>query len=284
MCLDECILCGGVLIPFQYVRELKKRGYEADIYANGQLEGYAPTKPISELEKFTDDDVIIAVWWVQCDELLKFKGRKIQFVQGNDLESYTGSDWKEKCLKTRQDKRWEIMAVSSYAGMWTGRLFAIIPNFVDGRFFKDLKLERDIDCLIEGNYEENKQIDETIKIAKKIGGKIVWFGRETHPIDGVETITNPPQEEIPAIYQRAKTFIKLSKHEGFSLPILEAMASKCLVITRNMGGNTFCEYGKNCLEVDSPFENRDKIVKAGYKTAQEHNIAHSTDLLESKAT
>jgi hypothetical protein len=241
---DALITCGGIITNFEHCRELRKRGYDAFISANGrnpQLEKEypdVPVYPITKLSQLQDEDVLIANWWMQCDQLINYKGKKFQFVQGNDLKAYIGDELKAKCLKTRQDPRWKLIAVSQYAGEWTGREFQIVPNGISERFFIQHNLNRDIDALIEGNNEPNKNILYSINEAKKDGHKrIVWLGRETQPIAGVETITNPPQQEIPKIYQRAKHFYKHSLSEGFCLPILEAKASGCIIHTWDQGNN-----------------------------------------------
>lgn len=238
------ITCGGIIVLFEYVKELRKRGIEADIYSESGNEDLERTynihpKRTCELGELTDDDILIAVRWEQCEDLLKYKGRKIQFVQGNDTyyyESVNHADL-QKMKDTRNDARWGLMGVSAYALKEWKRGF-VVPNGISERFFIDYGLERDIDALIEGNNEPNKNIEYTIYRAKQDGHKkIVWMGRETKKIEGVETITNPPQEEIPQIYQRAKHFYKYSHSEGFSLPILEAKASGCIIHTHDMGHN-----------------------------------------------
>lgn len=238
---------GGIIIPFQYCRELRKRGYEARVHActgNRDLEeAYGTRGYIPDLKDFTDEDVIIAVWWPQVPELEQYKGRKFQFVQGNDLLAYQDQATKDRCLAIRQKENWEIIAVSDYAGSWTGRDYTVIPNAIDDRFFVPLGLERDIDALVEGNNEPNKNIPYAIKKAKEDGNeRIVWLGRETTPMEGVECITNPKQEDIPAIYQRSKKLYKYSLSEGFCLPIWEAVASGCEIHTWDMGGNNGMEY------------------------------------------
>lgn len=245
---SNLITCGGVIVPFEYISRLKKLGYEADIYAeekNTVLENHFRVyhRPISDLSTFDDDDIIIANRWEQCEALNQFKGKKFQFVQGDDLYLIGGS---EQCKKWRNDPEWKLIGVSAYALKNWGR-GEVIPNGLSDIFKVPNYQVKDIDVLVEGNNEPNKNIEEAIRIAKQIGGRIVWLGRETRAVEGVETITNPPFSEIPRIYQRAKYMIKLSKSEGFCLPILEAMASGAIVITRPMGGNDFCDYGINCL-------------------------------------
>ena len=245
--IGDPILCGGILIPCQYIGELRKRGYEAYGVSEGHneaLEKYmgTPFIPMSEMQT-TDDDIIIAVRWEECEMLEKYKGKKFQFVQGRDEDANCGEDWKIKMRAARNNKNWELIGVSDFCLKDWGR-GTVVPNFIDKRFFmadmeKFYKV-RDIDALIEGNNEPNKNIDYAIQKAKEDGHKkIVWFGRETVPKEGVENISSPPQEEIPKLYQRAKHFYKYSKSEGFCLPLAEAMVSGCECHFHDMGGNDF---------------------------------------------
>jgi len=235
------ITCGGIITNYEYVKELRKRGIEANLYANegnAEMERVYGIKhtPLSEL-KTTEKDVIIANRWEQCEDLNKYQGRKIQFVQGRDTDFYKNHTSLPQLIATRNDPRWELIGVSEYCLQDWGR-GTVVPNGINERFFKDYGVERDIEALVEGNNEPNKNIPYAIEQAKKDGHqKIVWMGRETCPVEGVETITNPPQEEIPKIYQRAKHFYKYSISEGFSLPILEALLSGCEVHTHDQGHN-----------------------------------------------
>lgn len=250
------ITCGGILIPFEYVSRMKKLGIETDIFAeegNESLEHFYGIKvrPLSQLQT-TEDDTIIALRWEQCADLGSLPGKKFQFVQGDDLVLLGDDSAKAQCSKWRNDLGWGLIGVSRFVLMRWGR-GDVVPNGLNERFFKGLPVTRDIDILIEGNNEPNKNIKEALAIASQVKGilpetRIIWLGRETDDRLGVECITNPKQEDIPGIYQRAKVMIKLSKSEGFCLPIIEAMASGCLVVTTNMGGNDdWCIHERNCI-------------------------------------
>lgn len=239
---DALLICGGIITNYEHCKGLKALGYDAFICANGTNQELAKRYPevpvynMGMLEHLTEEDVLIANWWPMCQWLVNHKGRKIQFVQGNDIVGNIGDDYKEKCLAVRQDPRWELMAVSQYAGGWTGREFTIIPNGISDMFYENLGLERDIDALIEGNDEPNKNTDFSINEAKKDGHKkIVWFGRQTRLVEGVECISNPPIEKIRELYQRSKHFYKHSLSEGFCLPLAEAIVSGCICHTGDMG-------------------------------------------------
>ena len=286
---DTLITCGGLLTNYEYVKELRKRGVEANMYANSgnnELERYYGINhlPIASLSNFLPNDVIIANWWRQVPDLEKYQGKKIQFVQGLDIQNY-GEDDKNRCIATREKLNWDIIAVSKYAGEWTMRDYTVIPNGIRDDFFYNGLSKKDIDILIEGNDEENKNIDKAYVLAKLYTDKIAWLGRETRPMENVTPFTNPPQKEIPKIYRRSKILLKLSDSEGFCLPILEAMASGCAVVTQNMGGNDFCQYGYNCETIEKlpDLLNDDYrielLIRAGKETAQQFKWEKSTDLL-----
>lgn len=280
---SEIHASGGILVPLEYIRGLRKQGVDAFMtvspvgpdreHREKVMAHYTdvPLKHMDDLRDFTDEDVIIAIRWEQCEELERFKGRKVQFVQGNDLAYSEDEEWRTRLKRWRNDQKWELIGVSAYCLKDWGR-GTVIPNGIADRFFVDHKLERDIDVLVEGNNEPNKNIEEALDYAKSLGGKVVWLGRDTYPVEGVEVITNPQQEDIPTVYQRSKVFVKLSKSEGFCLPILEAMASGCRVVTRNMGGNDFCIYQgreQNCVDIDARTMNSPVLEQKGRETAKQ---------------
>ena len=206
---DELILCGAVLSAFELceaLRELKKECYIVSRYDNPELEKYFNIKSIREP-----------------------KGTTITFTP-KIIGDYAYVRTKDgRWLNHKEPK----IAVSRWIADWIGG--TVIGNGTHKRF-KNLNTKRDINILIEGNYEKNKNIDETIKKAKEMGGKIVWFGRHTKRVDGVENISNPSLEEIPILYNRAKTLLKMSITEGWGRPIAEATACGCKVINLS-GGN-----------------------------------------------
>jgi glycosyltransferase involved in cell wall biosynthesis len=287
------ITCGGLLVVFEYVKRLKARGYEADIFAeegNPELEKSfgIEVQPFSKVLDLTADDTIIAVRWEQCEYLSPLPCKKFQLVQGDDIALLGDDVTRAECSKWRKDERWNLIGVSQFVLMRWGR-GVVVPNGVNERFFQRLNLPRDIDVLVEGNNEINKNIGVALQIAKDSGAKtIVWLGRETVPVEGVECISNPKQEDIPALYQRAKVMIKLSKSEGFCLPILEAMASGSLVATTNMGGNdSWCVEGSNCImdnlanEIKEHLENGKHrwVIEKAYITARQFEWEKSVSQL-----
>ncbi|MCZ7603308.1 MAG: glycosyltransferase [Melioribacteraceae bacterium] len=67
----------------------------------------------------------------------------------------------------------------------------------------------------------------------------------------IEILTELTSAEVATVLQKSSLVVCSSVYEGFSLPILEAMACGTPVITtRNMGAESFCVDGKNSFLVD----------------------------------
>ena len=98
------------------------------------------------------------------------------------------------------------------------------------------------------------------------------------------------------LYNRATVFAQTSYHEGFCLPIIEAMAAGCPVICTDSHGNRgFSHDGKNCIMVEpddvaglAAAINRvindpklqQKLRAAGLKTAQSYTWNNIVDQLD----
>lgn len=292
--VEQIITCGGIIVAFEHVKYLRERGYDAFVIADeGHLPGYnVPVYPLNKLRDMEDEDVIVAVWFPQIKLINEFKGRKIQFSQDciEDISIMPEQSIID-CRIARHTPGWETMAVSKYAGDWIGVDYTLIPNGLRDGFYVDLKLERDIDVLIEGNDDGNKGIPDAFEIAQSYPGlKIGWLARETRHGAWTE-FQNPTQDEIPSIYQRSKIVIKCSQSEGFGLPHLEAMASGCLLLTYDSKGNDFCKHEFNCFMGDKALLIEklcaimtsgidQKMIENARRTANEFRWSKSIDKLE----
>lgn len=76
--------------------------------------------------------------------------------------------------------------------------------------------------------------------------------------------------EVAELMSRSSVFISTSLHEGFNLPVLEAMACGCPVVTTPSTGNeTFCINGVNCLMAEDAIG----IAKAVKRLADDSKLA-----------
>ena len=221
--LVELITCGAVLSTFELVQSLKREGVDARIVSphnNKELEEYFGI--IVEREP---KGITIAVS-PKCEGDYAY-------------------------VRTR-DERWKghkskKIVVSKYIADWLQssgeNVILTLGNGTHERFY-NMGLERDIDVLISGNYEDNKNIEETLIYSRRYTkgeGLIVWFGRGTQGArrvgDDVMVYESPSLTEIPLLYNRARTFISMSKDEGWGRPVAEAMACGVPKIINENGGN-----------------------------------------------
>src|SRR4029079_13696749 len=57
--------------------------------------------------------------------------------------------------------------------------------------------------------------------------------------------------EVNELLNQATAFVQTSRHEGFCLPVLEAMSAGTPVVCTDADGNAeFCRDGENCLMPD----------------------------------
>lgn len=87
-------------------------------------------------------------------------------------------------------------------------------------------------------------IEAYISLRKKMGGKglptlvivgKVGWGDRMREIPGVQLLGYVKDNDLPALYSGAQVFVYPSFYEGFGLPVLEAMACRCPVVSSNRG-------------------------------------------------
>ena len=69
---------------------------------------------------------------------------------------------------------------------------------------------------------------------------------------GIRYVVAPPDTAVNELLNAATVFVQTSDHEGFCLPVLEAMAAGAPVVCTDAHGNRdFCVDEVNCLMADS---------------------------------
>jgi glycosyltransferase involved in cell wall biosynthesis len=91
----------------------------------------------------------------------------------------------------------------------------------------------------------------------------------------VKSLGYVPDEELPKLYQKALGFIYASWHEGFGLPILEAMANACPVISSNRA--SLPEVGGDAVSYIDPSRYEEIVaamiaLESSEKLANEHSV------------
>jgi glycosyltransferase involved in cell wall biosynthesis len=118
---------------------------------------------------------------------------------------------------------------------------------------------------------------------------------ELGPRYGARYIERPSDEGVNELMNEATVFVQTSVHEGFCLPLLEAMAAGLPVVCTDAHGNRdFCRDGENCLMADhdpgsvraaldrvlGDSDLRERLAEAGRRTAAEYAWERRIDQME----
>jgi glycosyltransferase involved in cell wall biosynthesis len=304
-------LSGGIRIVFEHAQRLSERGFNIEVWG---IDKHAPTWPTNEnmkirtfknYERLTtalakEEAIKVATWWETAFPVWLAsvqKGIPVYFIQEFESWFYPDDVVAQSSVVSCYRKEFKNMTTSQYnleEIRAIGLNATAIPCGFDDTTYKTLKSAKRQDnvLLALGRSFFQKNFDFTFKAWKALGeGRpTMWlFGAEPEMArldKKIKYHTKPSNEAANELYNQATVFVQTSRHEGFSLPILEAMAAGCPVICTDAHGNRdFCVDGKNCLMVehdDIPaltramgrlFRDkklRDKLHKQGLATAKKY--------------
>jgi glycosyltransferase involved in cell wall biosynthesis len=199
-----------------------------------------------------DADIVIATWWETAEwvaDLSKAKGAKAYFIQHHEVFEYLPVDR----VKATYGMPLQKIAVSQ----WLVDLMhteygddntALVLNSVDTRQFYAPPRSKQPVPTVGLMYSQTpwKGCEDGFEaialVAQKIPNlRFVVFG-DGQPVPhlplpkNAEYICCPPQTGIKDIYASCDVWLCSSLSEGFGLPIVEAMACRCPVVSTAVGG------------------------------------------------
>lgn len=218
------------------------------------------TGPITAAD-VPDGDVVIATYWETAPwvaALPASKGRKFYLLQ--DYETF--KQGKTDAVSATYDLPLEKIAVSEYIADVLAKNHGIkgvkvVPNSVDCTLFTAPRRQKGpgltVGFLYTGKPRKNVKLAiEVLEQARAVipGLEAVAFG-SIAPLDKlplpewIRYRQTPPQEEIAGIYAACDVWLFTSDHEGFGLPILEAMACGTPVLATPAGAAPQIVNGQN---------------------------------------
>jgi GT2 family glycosyltransferase len=307
---------GGHRDIFEHLNRLQDRGHEVALYTLREEPAWfpleAPVHTFSSYEELTDalaevEAIKIATWWNTAEKVWTAsvaKGIPLYFIQDIETSYYDGNEAAQQHVLASYRPDINAMTISSHSLRQLADLgleAALIPPGIDLDNFRPLGIERKRDMILAlGRSNPLKNLPLTIKAWKRLAEprpELWLFGVEPRigVRYGARYITSPSDSEVNELFNQAGVFVQTSRHEGFCLPALEAMATGAPVVCTDMNGNRdFCEHEVNCLMVDhNPAsvaagierlrrddELRSRLAKGGIETAARYSWDLRIDELE----
>lgn len=320
-------LSGGIKNVFEHVNRLHDMGWKVQLFALDGQPNWFPLKVrirsfpnySSMLDELKSMNAIkVATWWKtlrvvlnSCDPSEGGRGVPFYLVQDIEESYYPGAPQLQEKVRQTYETSSHLLTIAD----WTTRQLAErfqkqatnISIAVDLDLYKpnrtpDYDSFRILACSRKSQHL--KGFDITVEAVKQVQrnlpqASIVTFGIENPHIRFIPHLhfDYPNDSTISYLYANCGVFVQTSFHEGFGLPILEAMACGAPVVTTKAEGNEeFCQDGWNCVLVDKGDSNgvaqgihkimtdpgfANYISANGKETAQKYNWTRVIDNLKS---
>ncbi|MBI2588982.1 glycosyltransferase [Candidatus Saccharibacteria bacterium] len=303
-------LSGGIKNIFEQANRLSERNFDIEIWG---LDRDRPIWDFSDKIKIRtfknydrltqalshEDAIKVATWWETAFPVwLASVKRGIPVYMVSEFETWFYPDdiVAQSVVVSCYRKEFRNLTISSSNQeelRAIGLEATLLPCGYDDKIYHPLKnVERQANVMLAvGRSFFQKNFPMTFRGWKLLGDKRpeMWlYGAEPEMARLDRKITyfkKPQNSEVNKLYNQATFFVQTSRHEGFCLPILEAMAAGCPVICTDAHGNRdFSLAGKNCLMVEQDDEQalseaikklqsshalRQRLAAEGLKTARQ---------------
>jgi hypothetical protein len=316
--LNATSVSGGIRTVFEQTNGLLERGFDVEVWSlEGQPTWLELNTPVKTFQSYADllvalrneDAIKVATWWETAQVVWLASvntGVPAYYVQEFETWFYPDDASGKAAVAASYRKEFVQVTIASYQ---QGELRAIgsdailIPSAYDtGKFHRLPEVVRRDDTVIAvGRSFFQKNFAMTEKAWRSLGDRrprLSLFGFEPDLVvdERVDYRLKPSDAEVNVLYNEATVFVQTSRHEGFGLPIIEAMAAGCPVITTDSHGNRdFCIDGVNCIIVEQDDvdglaraiervlgdpELQDRLRRAGLETAEAHTWSVVLDRFE----
>jgi GT2 family glycosyltransferase len=308
---------GGHRVIFQHLNGLKQRGHEPELWTLdrvGAPDWFDLDVPIRRFDDYEDllqalepvEAIKVATWWNSSRWIWRAslrRGIAAYHVQDIETSYYPGQPEVQNQVLASYRHEFRYMAGSQWIAGRLGEIgieATVVTPGIDPLVWHPLPgVEREADVLLSvGRTNPLKNFALTADAYRSLPEgdrpRLWLFGVEPEVGRdlGARYVERPSDAEVNDLYNRATALIQTSVHEGFCLPLIEAMATGAPVICTDSNGNRdFIQHEDNCLVVeDSPQAVADAILRlfgdadlrrrlgeAGPRTAAEFELQGQLD-------
>jgi len=277
--LESTGVAGGAKVVMEMVNRLHNRGWDVDLFA---LEGQPGWFPLSVqvtqfrdyfelVEKLKDmPGAKIATWWKTAKVVAMCNGPLFYLVQ--DIEtSYARTDEEAAAVLETYDMPLRPLCDAKWVAdqlAQMGKQPILTGISINHDLFKDNVVDRDKTRLLyieRGNPLKNRELFKhavDILVERGLQFSIVTLSEEPQEYGCPHIhLGRVEDDKLAEMYNQAGVYVSTSRHEGFCLPSLEAMACGCPVVTTHSQGNEeFCIDKDTCLMGDTAEDIADAIT------------------------
>jgi GT2 family glycosyltransferase len=307
---------GGHRVVFQHLEGLAARGHQCELWTlDDPPDWYALDVPVRTFPTYRElvaelsdvDAIKVATWWNTAAPVWRAavrRGVPAYFVQDIETSYYAEDPGVHAAVLATYRPEFHVLTTSQWVADRLRELgvdpTAVPPGLDLDRFFP-LDRERHPAALLAiGRTNPLKNFPLTAEAYRRLPEprpELWLFGIEPEigaPL-GARYEVAPSDAEVNELLNTATVFVQTSTHEGFCLPVLEAMATGLPVVCTDAHGNRdFCRDGENCLipaaepgavasAVRRVLEDpalRARLAAAGLETAAANDWARRLDELE----
>jgi GT2 family glycosyltransferase len=267
---ERTAIGGGHRVVFQHLLALREAGHHVELWSLEEAPdwfdlGDVPVRVFDGYDELRValeplEAIKVATWWLTTEAVFPASirhGIPAYFVQDIEDSYYPGHP--ETAARALDSYRQEFRVFTT-SGYNRERLREfhidapiVAPGLDDDRFADPGVTRRDDVVLALGrtdplkNFPLTRAAWETLPHPRP---ELWLYGLEPElaDADGIRYVERPSDAEVIGLLREATVFVQTSRHEGFCLPILEAMAAGVPVVCTDADGNRdFCEDGVNCL-------------------------------------
>lgn len=207
---------------------------------NGETAAY---RDLTQVD-FDKKAIVVGVGMWSSGQLarLKIENPKLQYIHG-------ASPWKPELMEQALPLPFPKIVVASnlkplVESFGGGKVLAVIPNGIEPReYFNsvDTPQKNGIGTIYSSHPAKDPQttlavLDKLSKHVPNVPIRVFGGGRAPRKNFGGSYRRLPSIEGAREIYSRSRVWIVASRSEGFSVPVLEAMACGCAVVATDCGG------------------------------------------------